>query len=212
MHPNIEPFIKALNELDKETCVSIVDTWMKEGTSVTTLYEDVFVKALSLLSDVEEDPTHKIWFEHTQSSIIRTLIEMVHPYVLSQRKSTLNLKAAVICPDQEQHELGARMINDYLVLSGMKSYFVGRDTPRKEFVDMIQTLGLDVVAISVTNYYHLSEVKKTIDLINANVNDVTLLLGGRAILNNPGHFKDIPNVIELNSSQALFHWIEGQTV
>lgn len=212
MHLHIEHFIKALNELDKETCVSIVETWMKEGTSVTSLYEDVFVKALSLLSDVEEDPKHRIWYEHTQSSIIRTLIEMVHPYVLSQRKTILPLKAAVICPDQEQHELGARMINDYLVLSGLTSYFVGRDTPRKEFVDMIQTLGLDVVAISVTNYYHLSEVKKTIELINANASDVTLLLGGRAILNNPGHFKAIPNVVELSSSQALFNWIEGQTV
>lgn len=210
MHTHFDQFMKALNALDKETCVSLVDTWLKAGLSIITLYEEILVTALSQLSDIEKDPTHRIWFEHTQSGIVRTLIEMAHPYVLQQRQGTNHLKAAVICPDQEQHELGARMINDYLILQGFQSFFVGRDTPRKEFVDMIKTLSLDVVAISVTNYYHLAEVKKTIELINTTQNHVKVIIGGRAIANNPGHFSLFPNVVEMYSSHDLLQWTKGQ--
>lgn len=209
MQSYYDQFIKALNALDKETCVTLVDTWLKEGLSIFTLYEDILVVALSQLSDVEKDPSHRIWFEHTQSAIVRTIIEMAHPYVLAQRQGLSNIRAAVICPDQEQHELGARMINDYLILQGMQSFFVGRDTPRKEFVDMINTMALDVVAISVTNYYHLAEVNKIINLVNASCNHVTILLGGRAISNNPGHFKDVANVVELVSAHDLLQWMKG---
>ena len=210
MNQNYEYFLEALNHLDKEACVSLVYDWMNNGMQVEILYEEILVRALSNLSDIEENPNHKIWVEHTQSSIVRTIIEMIHPFILKQRKANLSLKAAVICPDQEQHELGARMINDYLVLHGVQSYFVGRDTPRREFVDMIQTMNLDVVAISVTNYYHISEVKKTIELINQSTSDITLLVGGRAVHNNPGQFNHIPNVVELSSSRDLFNWLKGR--
>lgn len=200
----------AFNQLDKDTCVQLVYDWLNsKEITVVQLYETILVKALSNLSDIESDPTHKIWFEHIQSSIVRTIIEMAHPFVLSSKKPAINKKAAVICPDGEQHELGARMINDYLVLEGIQSYFVGRDTPKSEFIGMINELNLDYVAISVTNYYNLTQVLKTIELIEQQANNVTILLGGRAIMNNPAPFLNKDHIVLLANSESLFIWLEG---
>ena len=203
-------FMEAFNNLEKTNCVNMVYQWLSEGQiTIIELYEDILVGALAHLTDVESDPNHKIWFEHIQSSIVRTIIEMAHPFVLREKKEQQsNLKAAVLCPDGEQHELGARMVNDYLVLSGVESYFVGRDTPRKEFVDMINVMNLDIVAISVTNYYNTSEVNRTIDLIKAHNKHVEIIVGGRAVMNNLDSYKNNSNIQVIESTQALFDYLE----
>jgi MerR family transcriptional regulator, light-induced transcriptional regulator len=210
MNNKFTQFMHAFNNLEKTNCVNMVYQWLEEGQiTIIELYEDILVEALAYLTDVESNPNHKIWFEHIQSSIVRTIIEMAHPFVLKEKKEhQSNLKAAVLCPDGEQHELGARMINDYLVLSGVDSYFVGRDTPRKEFVDMINVMNLDLVAISVTNYYNTSEVSRTVDLIKAHNKDVDIIVGGRAVMNNLDTYKNNTNIQVVESTQALFGYLE----
>ncbi len=177
-----EEFYRSFEALDQERCIQLsYDALSNESISIEDLYEDVLRKSLSFLTDNESDPTHKIWKEHIQSAIVRTIIEMAYPFVLKQRKLNLNKKAAIVCPDGEQHELGARMVSDYLRLLGYETYFVGRDTPRLEFLDMIKTLDLDVVAISVTNYYNLSKALQTVVDVKEHFPEVTLVAGGRGL-------------------------------
>jgi methanogenic corrinoid protein MtbC1 len=177
-----EEFYRSFEALDQERCIQLsYDALSSESISIEDLYEDVLRKSLSFLTDNESDPTHKIWKEHIQSAIVRTIIEMAYPFVLKQRKLNLNKKAAIVCPDGEQHELGARMVSDYLRLLGYETYFVGRDTPRLEFLDMIKTLDLDVVAISVTNYYNLSKALQTVVDVKEHFPEVTLVAGGRGL-------------------------------
>lgn len=208
METKYEIFMNAFNQLDKDSSVQLVYDWLnKKEITVIELYEGILVPALANLSDIEVDPSHSIWLEHIQSSIVRTIIEIAHPFVLANKKPLNGKKVAVICPDGEQHELGARMISDYLTLAGFKSYFVGRDTPKSEFSSMINELKLDYVAISVTNYYNLSEVHKTIQLIEDSTRNITILLGGRAITNNPTPFLNKDHIVILTSSDSLLDWI-----
>lgn len=201
--------MQGFNALNKQKSVALVYDWLiNDQISIKELYEEILVKALENLTDIETNPEHKIWFEHVQSSIIRTIIEMAHPFVLANKAQDIGKKAAVICPVNEQHELGARMINDYLVLGGFQSYFVGRDTPRNEFVKMIEEMKLDVVAISVTNYYNLSEVHKIVRVINEKINDIEIIVGGRAIRNNPSALEEFSNVTVICNSDAMFDWLK----
>lgn len=201
--------MQGFNALDKQKSVNLVYDWlMNDQISIKELYEEILVKALENLTDIESNPKHKIWYEHVQSSIVRTIIEMAHPFVLAKKAQDTGKKAAVICPVNEQHELGARMINDYLVLGGIQSYFVGRDTPRNEFVKMIEEMKLDYVAISVTNYYNISEVHKIIRVINENISDIKIIVGGRAIRNNPAALQEFSNVKVINSGDAMFDWLK----
>lgn len=175
-------FYAAFDQLDKASCVSLIHDALANGSlSVPALYEDVLKRALGNLTDVEADPKHKIWREHIQTSIVRTLIEMSFPYVLKQRTDQKLGKAAVVCPDGEEHELGARMVSDYLSLLGYETFFVGKSTPKSEFIDMIRSLDLDLVALSVTNHYNFSQTLKTLEMIRSAYPKLKIVAGGHGL-------------------------------
>lgn len=183
---NQREFMDAFDRLDKETCVTLAFDALSSGAlDVPTLYDGVLRKSMENLTDVESDPTHKIWKEHIKSSIVRTIIEMAFPFVVKAKVVTTKGRAAVVCPDGEEHELGARMISDYLTLMGYETFFVGKSTPKKEFVDLIESLKLDVVALSVTNYYNFSVTLRTVELIREHFPNLTLIAGGRGFDHNP---------------------------
>lgn len=184
-----EAFYDAFEKLEQEKCIELVnDALMNNRISIEDLYENVLRKSMSHLTDVESDVNHKIWKEHIQSGIVRSVIEMAYPYVLNQRNTHVTKRAAVICPDGEQHELGARMVSDYIRMMGFETFFVGRDTPRKELFDLIDTLKLDLIAISVTNYYNLSKAVQMVSFIESNFPSIKLIVGGKGFEMNPDLF------------------------
>jgi MerR family transcriptional regulator, light-induced transcriptional regulator len=184
-----DDFYQSFEKLEQEKCVQMInDALIKDEITVIDLYENVLRKSMSFLTDVESDSNHKIWKEHIQSGIVRTIIEMSNPFVLKSRIDLLSKRAAVICPDGEQHELGARMVSDYIRIMGYETYFVGRDTPRSEMNDLITNLELDLVAISVTNYYNLTKVVQMVDFIEANFPNIKIIVGGKGIEMNSGLF------------------------
>lgn len=180
-----DDFYEAFKKLEQEKCIELISDALKNNEiSIVDLYENILRKAMSNLTDVETDPNHRIWKEHIQSGIVRSIIEMANPYVLSSRSKKDLRRAAVICPDGEQHELGARIVSDYIRMMGFETYFVGRDTPRKELHDLINTLELDVIAISVTNYYNISKAIQMISFVESNFPKIKLIVGGKGFENN----------------------------
>ncbi len=177
-----EKFYLAFDQLEQEKCIQLAkDALLNEEISVVDLYENVLRKSLSHLTDIETDLNHKIWKEHIQSGIVRTIIEIANAYVLKNRTSLPLKRAAVICPDGEQHELGARMVSDYIRMCGYETFFVGRDTPRDEIHDCILGLNLNLIAISVTNHYNLSKAIQMVTDIQTNFPEIKLIIGGKAI-------------------------------
>jgi len=206
-----EAFYDAFEKLEQEKCIELVNDALKsQSISIEDLYENVLRMSMSHLTDVESDVNHKIWKEHIQSGIVRSVIEMAYPYVLSQRNKIASKRAAVICPDGEQHELGARMVSDYIRMMGFETFFVGRDTPRKELFDLIDTLKLDLIAISVTNYYNLSKAVQMVAFIEANFPNIKLIVGGKGFEMNPNLFDQ--NKIEITYTYEDIKRVLGNIV
>ncbi len=206
-----EAFYDAFEKLEQEKCIELVNDALKsQSISIEDLYENVLRMSMSHLTDVESDVNHKIWKEHIQSGIVRSVIEMAYPYVLSQRNKIASKRAAVICPDGEQHELGARMVSDYIRMMGFETFFVGRDTPRKELFDLIDSLKLDLIAISVTNYYNLSKAVQMVAFIEANFPNIKLIVGGKGFEMNPNLFDQ--NKIEITHTYEDIKRVLGNIV
>jgi methanogenic corrinoid protein MtbC1 len=206
-----EAFYDAFENLEQEKCIELVNDALKsQSISIEDLYENVLRMSMSHLTDVESDVNHKIWKEHIQSGIVRSVIEIAYPYVLNQRNKQAYKRAAVICPDGEQHELGARMVSDYIRMMGFETFFVGRDTPRKELFDLINTLNLDLIAISVTNYYNLSKAVQMVAFIEANFPNIKLIVGGKGFEMNPNLFDQ--NKIEITHTYEDIKRVLGNIV
>ena len=55
--------------------------------SIIELYENVLTMALYDI-DCQEGDIECIWKEHVQTSIVRTIVELVYPYVLKEKEET----------------------------------------------------------------------------------------------------------------------------
>jgi len=152
--------------------------------SVIEVYEQILTPSLNSMESTGDEQVD-IWKEHIRTSIIRTIIENSYSYVIRDRDEKYGVrsgkKIAVICPIDEYHELGARMITDYFIMLGYDAIYVGSNTPKEVFISGLKTQKLDYIAISISNPYHLISARNTIARIREEDQNVKIIVGGNAI-------------------------------
>ena len=191
-----EEFVGYLNRGDKARCVELVLSALSQGSiDVVTLYNEILTPALSTSADEARDSALGIWEEHVRTSIVRTVVENAYPYVRKERETRYGVaagrgrRAVVVCPTEEFHEIGARMVADFFELCGFDATFVGANTPQGEILGAVAQLRPAYVAVSATNTYSLVPAKRVLAQIR-NVRersgaDFKIIVGGNAFRGNP---------------------------
>lgn len=185
----------ALQKEDKELALKLAINALENGEiKVVHLYETILLPALNSIIDEYKEDEELIWREHVRSGIVRTIIENAYPFILKERKELDPSRGRVIvmCPEYEDHELGAKMVSDYFTLEGYDSTFIGAKTPRNTILKAIEIINPKYLCISVTNHYNLISTKKTIDAIKEKIKENPIfILGGSAFNSNPEAYKDV---------------------
>lgn len=212
MHELYKQVLQALQMEDKEQAVKLsLDALENQQVTVKELYETILGPALANIIHEYEDEGDLIWKEHIRSATIRTIIEAAYPYVLKEQADVLGEreKVIVMCPELEDHELGAKMVSDFFQIAGFNSYFIGARTPLKTIVNAIKDVKPKYLVISVTNFYHILSVKRMIDHLRALTDsDLTYVVGGRAIDANPDSFVALGADIHLRNFEDIKQLIE----
>jgi len=200
MQTAYEQFLSYLDKDDKFGCVDFILTRLqKNDLDIVTLYDNILAPSLRESFCREKHKAICIWEEHVRSSIIRTIIECCYPYVVKERNdkymSPLKGKVIVVCPPEELHEIGARMVADFFTLCGFDAIFVGANTPQVEILEAIDYVKPKYIAISITNYYNLVAARKTISKIRE-LGEITdadfkIIVGGLAFEQNPCACDDV---------------------
>lgn len=181
--------LSALQAEDKPEAVRLsLQALENNEISIVDLYQEILAPALASIIEEYRADEDLIWREHVRSGIIRTIIELSYPYVLEQRKPLTpdSQKVIVMCPEFEDHELGAKMASDFFKLEGFDSTFIGARTPLSTTLKAIDIVKPKYLVISVTNYFNLFSVKKLIEKIKKETDhDVLIVIGGRAVSSNP---------------------------
>ncbi|SHE43120.1 cobalamin B12-binding domain-containing protein [Alkalibacter saccharofermentans] len=172
---------------------------------IVEYYEQILAKAMKDIKCHNDEKNLCIWREHVRSGIARTIIESLYSYVLEERRANYTeepqKKVAVLCPDGEYHDMGARIAADYFTLLNWDAVFVGNSTPDYEFIKIADHLSLDAVAISVTNPYNLFSARKTVDLIRKELSGkIKIFAGGNAFA------KDIKNERQMDVDGYVFNF------
>ncbi|HNS66443.1 MAG TPA: cobalamin-dependent protein [Mesotoga infera] len=191
-----EEFRKALDEQDKdravEICIKAID---EERTDIPGLYLHVLTPALNEWDCDYESDRLCIWNEHVRSSIVRTVMECCYPYIARKKRERFGdvkgPKVAVVCPIEEYHEIGARMIADIFALAGYDVTFAGANTPHDSFLEAVKVLKPLYVAVSISNYYNLISGRRVISQIKQWTPQSRIIVGGNAFRNNPEYWKEI---------------------
>jgi len=197
MTKHCEEFLKLLEADDKEACVNYAASRLASGElDIVSLYENVLAPALVDMKCPKEEAHLCVWKEHIRSAIVRTIIEGCYPHLLKERDRNhggrKGIRVAVVCPTEEYHELGARMVADFMTLLGYDVTFVGANTPLPDFLAAVEHDKPAMVLLSVSNYYNLVAAKKVVQEIRKRVpKGIRIIVGGNAFAKNPDAWKEL---------------------
>lgn len=155
----------------------------KKELSILQVYEELLTPALNQMNPSGNEDVD-IWKEHVRTSIIKTILENIYPYVMRERNSLAAASpktVAILCPPEEYHNVGARMVADIFTLSGHNSIFVDSNTPLRVILAGMEIQKIDCVAISISNPYHLVSTRNIIEAVRQKNPSVEIIVGGNAI-------------------------------
>ncbi|WP_027308459.1 B12-binding domain-containing protein [Caloramator sp. ALD01] len=186
-----------LEKEDKESAVEYAINLLSEGKiDILTLYRDILSPSLNNMFCNVDEKEVCVWREHVRSSIVRTIIECAYPFVIKEREKRgvkrRNESVIVVCPQEEYHEIGPRMVADFFTLLGFDTVFVGANTPKEDFASAINVIKPKYVVISVTNYYNIVNAERAIKRLKEKANyDLKIIVGGHAFKSNKEVYKKI---------------------
>ena len=185
-----EQFNDLIVKEEKEQLIKVlIDSLSKGEISVRELYKG---RILPSIEDFEcpfqEDPLC-IWKEHVRTSTTRTIIEIIYPYLLKERKPYNGKKIIMTCPSEEYHELPLRVVSDWFELNGFKSVFAGGNTPLKALLLALDYEKPDYLGLSVSNPYNLYKAQNIIEMVREKDKSIGIVVGGRAFNKNNAFVK-----------------------
>ena len=191
-----EEFLELLEAENKQMAVQYaLDLMDSEKMDVRNLYVQILTPALNKMECRLDNKNICIWKEHVRTAIVRTIVECCYPYVIKERDkmgSAQNKTAVVLCPPEEYHDLGARMVADFFTLCGWNAIFVGSNTPYEDFYNAAKLIRPDIIAISITNYYTLVVARKIIAELKLLLGNTTkIVVGGYAVRESSGNFETL---------------------
>lgn len=149
-------YVDALVAGDVAGARRVLDEALEAGADVRALYLDVVQPALYEVGDGWSRAELSVAHEHLAAAAAR-----MHMTLLAERLGSAERRrgsALVACPGEEMHELGARMVADFLAADGWDVLFLGALSPAPELAGLVAERGVDVVALSAALEERIPEV------------------------------------------------------
>lgn len=187
---------------NKQKCALIVTELLNNKIQLKELYENLFQHSLYEVGYLWETNKISVAVEHIATSITESLMNISYPYMFAA--DHCGKKAIITCTPGEYHQIGARMVADFFELNGWDGFFLGANTPIESLIQFIKKNNPDVLAVSLSVFFHFNSVIKLVDEVRLNFPDLLIIIGGQGF--NWGGieaFKDYNNVIIMHSLNDL---------
>jgi methanogenic corrinoid protein MtbC1 len=151
------------------------------GTPLREIYTGFFQPVLWETGRLWERNEVTIAQEHYITGEIRGIMMQLHDRITEAGRAAPRKKTVVTaCVGEELHEIGIRMVADFLVMDGWDVYPVGANTPAKSILAAVRERKADVVALSVTMPFRLAELRYLIRSLREGKDTapVKILVGG----------------------------------
>ena len=91
-------------------------------------------------------------------------------------------KVSVTATDNEHHEIGARIIADFLEMDGWNVIYLGSNVPEKDLLKTIEEENPTIICLSVTMVFNIDHVQNIIYKIREQnkQNRIKIVVGGYA--------------------------------
>lgn len=199
-------FLDFLISGNRSKCSDFAHNYVKiNQTSIQDLYENIFKKALYDVGELWEYNKISVATEHLASAIVEAILNEFYSEIITKEKT--NNTVIVACVENEFHQIGIKMISDIFELNGWQAHFLGANTPTSELISFIRTIKPNMLAVSLSIYFHLPILENMILMIKKEFPELPILVGGQAFrLGGQDILRKYENVFfktDLNSTELF---------
>jgi methanogenic corrinoid protein MtbC1 len=171
-------YFNTLLQGNRQSASRLILDSVNHGTQVRDIYLQVFQPCQQEIGRLWQMNQVSVAQEHFCTAATQMVMSQLYPYIFATQKNGYRLVATSV--SGELHEIGIRMVTDFLEMEGWDTYYLGANTPTESVLHTIEKRRADVVAISATISFHVSKVVELIDRIrsSSSLPPVKILVGG----------------------------------
>ena len=154
MNATYEAYLAALLAGDRRTAAAVIQKATDGGSDLRALYLEVFQPALREIGRLWEQNEVTVAEEHIATAITQAIMASLYTQAAMSAETGRHLVAA--CPETERHEVGLRMLCDFMDMEGWSTTFLGAAVPRGSLARLVCEKAPDVLALSASISPHLT--------------------------------------------------------
>lgn len=203
-----ENLLESLLAGDRQSCSQIIGNTIKNNVSVEDIYEKNIKIALYEIGDLWERGKISVATEHLASAIIESILNELYSGIISQKRTNKTIVAASL--ENETHQIGIKMVADIFEMHGWNVHFLGANVPAKEMTSFVENSKPDLIALSMSIYFHLPQLENMIKTIRECCSTLPIIVGGQGFrFWGDDVISHYPNVVYLNNLYTLDLFIEN---
>lgn len=174
----LESFADLLLNRPPAAALEAAEELVQNGTTGRALYLDVLAPALRIVGKRWQAGVATVAQEHLATATVKAIMARVSP--LPVALPPVGRRILLACTDIELHDVGLRMVGDFLEADGWLTYYLGASTPNRDLASLVDQVHPDAVGLSTTLDTHLPLAKAAIGTIRATSPTVFVVVGGVA--------------------------------
>ncbi len=184
-------YLEALLVGDRRLATRLIMEAVDGGTSIREIYLDVFQKTQREIGRLWQLNRVSVAQEHFSTAATQMIMSQLYPRIFSSDR--IGRRFVGTCVGGELHEIGIRMVADFFEMEGWDTYYLGANAPLEAVVETVERQRPDILGISATMTFHVSEVSDMIEQVRAAPAgvDTRILVGGYPFNVLPGLWKNV---------------------
>lgn len=174
----LEEYLKNLLLGNRKICLNIANEYIAHEHSYPELYEEIIRVSLYEIGRLWETNQINIATEHLATSITESILNELFGKIIV--KDRINRKVVVACVQNDNHQVGAKMVADTFEMLGWDSFFLGHGVPEHDLVQFIHETKPDLIAISLSIYLNFSDFLRLLETLRPEFPDLQIIAGGQA--------------------------------
>ncbi len=198
-----EDYLKFLLNADTEGARKLIKSLLDDGIKISDIYLNIFEPAQYEIGRLWQMNMITVAHEHYATGLTQMLIAELYPYILESAEKTGKTLVAT-CINNELHELGLRIVSDFLEMNGWNSIYLGANTPQESIIKIIQEHDPELLLISATMTYNIGHVQKLIGKVKKLEKPPKIMVGGHPFNIDPELWKRVgADAHATNASMAV---------
>lgn len=182
-------FLSYLLAADFEAAIKFANKFIKSPADIQNFYLKIIQPSLYDVGNLWEAGKISVAEEHLATAIVGRVMANIYTHFPAIKKKA---RAIVTSSPNEFHELGGRILADFLEIDGWDVYYLGANVPEQELVKLVKKVKPKILAISVTMPFNIERAEKMINLLKNQKNIKSkIIVGGIAFNLMPDIYKKI---------------------